>query len=97
MKVQLRFRSYGVHSLVKEIEVEGRFSDYCENTSKWDYKIDEDKLIDNLPKDFLPTSPNKILVTIGNDAGSTGQIHLNRFRNWAKYFDCYVLELVQDT
>jgi hypothetical protein len=96
MKVNLRYRSYGVHELVNSIDIDGNFSNYCTQTSKDDYKIDEYKLIDNLPNDFLPVKPRNTLLTIGNEIGSTGQIHLSLFRPWAKYFDCYVVELMKD-
>jgi hypothetical protein len=97
MKVNLRYRSYGVHELVDSIDIDDNFSDYCTQTSEDNYKIDEQKLIDNLPDGFLPVKPRNVLLTIGNDIGSTGQwINLNLFRPWAKYFDCYVIELMQD-
>lgn len=96
MKIQLRHRHYGVHELIKEIEISGEFNDYCEQINRQDYKIDEQKIIDNLPEDFLPVSPDNILVTIGDEKGSIGQIHLRLFKYWVKYFDSYVLDIWKD-
>lgn len=96
MKVELRHRHYGVHELTKECEVEGSFNDYCTFVSGQDYKVDEEKLINNLPEKFLPVKPKYILLTIGDNKGSIGQINLEKFRIWAKYFDSYVLCLIKD-
>lgn len=93
MKVQLRHRHYGVHELIKEINIDGRFEDYCDPKTNQDYIINEQKLIENLPQDFLPVPPNKILLSVSDDDGGIGQVDLNIFRTWAKYFDSYCIEL----
>ena len=96
MKIELRQRHYGVHELVKTTEINGCFNDYCTPINKYDFKIEEQKIIDLLPKDFLPVSPKNILVMVCNKNGCTGQRELEVFRNWAKYFDAYVLDIMMD-
>jgi hypothetical protein len=99
MKVKLYKRHHGVHSFVKEKNIEGTLKKYAKVISNDSnrvgdfYKINETKLIDALPKNFFPENVNRILVTVENETGSTGQDGLTKFRNYAKYFDCYVLEL----
>lgn len=96
MKIELRHRHYGVHELIKECEIYGSFNEYCTLISGDDYKINEQKLINNLPDKFLPVDPKYILVSIQNDKWGTGQMHLDIFRTWAKYFDSYVLDIIKD-
>lgn len=93
MKLVLNKRHYGVHSLVKEVEIEGTFRNYAKKIGDDDYQINEQKLIESIPKDFLPVDPKNILLTVGESWGSTGQIGLSIFKNWSKYFDCYSIEL----
>lgn len=94
MKITLYHRHIGAHTPVKEAQIKGRFSDYARTIQRSDdYKVDEEKLLANLPKGFLPTEPGKILLVIDDDHGGTGQRGLTRFRNWAKYFDSYSLGL----
>lgn len=95
MKINLRHRHYGVHQLIKSIEVEGSFNNYCKADGT-DYIIKEQNIIDRLPENFLPTNPKNILITIGDNTGSVGQYALDIFKMWGKYFDSYVLELMKD-
>ena len=59
-----------------------------------DDNINEQLLLDNIPKDFLPDKPNQILLVVEDKSGNgTGQRGLKIFRNWSKYFDCYSLTI----
>jgi hypothetical protein len=95
MKVILNHRHYGIHTPVKETEIEGKFEDYYFGEDQ----INEDLLLKNLPEGFLPISPSKVLLMVqevnstGEIIGGKGQRGLSKFRNWAKYFDSYSLEL----
>lgn len=101
MRVSLYRRHYGVHSLIKKIEIDGILRRYAkkyvgvENTNRVGdfYTINEKRLLDALPKKFLPEDPSKILVTVSDATGGTGQSNLFVFRNWSKYFDCYCIDL----
>lgn len=93
MKVILYKRRYGVHRFVKECEVPVSFNKVY---IKEDV-INEDLLLNLLPKNWLPVEPREILLTISDKEGcGTGQRGLNRFLPWAKYFDSYVIELQED-
>lgn len=98
MKITLAHRHYGVHKTVREADISGEFSDYA--TPKpgrhGDYAIDEEKLLAALPDGFLPCAPGRILLAVEHETGGTGQVDLSRFRDWAKYFDAYCLNLVLD-
>jgi hypothetical protein len=89
MKLSLYFRQNGMHHLKNECEIIGQRNDYIEHG-----KINEQKIIDNLPKDFLK-KPERCLLSLANKdySGSVAQIGLSVFKNWAKYFDAYVLEI----
>ena len=89
MYIQLMHRSLGVHDPIKHIEIPCRFEDVYLGEDN----INEDLLLENIPKGWLPTSPSLILLTVGNKYGTTGQYNLDKFRVWAKYFDAYCLEL----
>jgi len=97
MKVALAHRRYGVHEHVKEAEVPGDFADYATlaDESRGEYAVSEDKLIAALPAGFLPVPPGKVLLVVADGNSGTGQAGLSRFRNWAKYFDSWVLDLVK--
>lgn len=100
MKVILRHRNHGLHENVKEAVLPGTFGDYAvpkdeEFSTPDDWRIDEDKLIAALPEGFLPVPPYRILLAVEDEFGGTGQVGLSRFRNWAKYFDAYCLNLVK--
>ena len=91
MYIQLYHRSYGVHTPIKHIEIPCDFHRvYISND-----KIDEELLMSNIPDNWLPVPEDRILLTVGNGNGSTGQCNLSIFRPWAKYFDAYVLELLE--
>jgi len=96
MKVILNRRHYGVHSPIKEAIIDGEFTDYYLGEDQ----INEELLLKNLPEGFLPVSPSKVLLSVqnvssktGDVIGATGQRGLKKFKNWAKYFDAYNLEL----
>ena len=98
MKIKLAHRHYGVHENIAEIEVPGEFSDYATprpGATRDDCVIDEDKLIAALPDGFLPRQPSRILLAVVDEIGGTGQTGLKRFRDWAKYFDAYCLNLIK--
>ncbi len=104
MRVYLNHRHYGVHKQQKETTIPGPSKDYLEfippepNGDKQpNYKIQEQKIIDALPKGFLPCPPSKILVTVSEyECGGTGQWNLDIFRPWGKYFDSFVIDLELD-
>lgn len=95
MKITLAHRHFGVHKTVKETEVPGDFSDYATTVpdTHGDYVIAEDKLIAALPDGWLPGPARHILLAVDEEWGGTGQRGLTRFRDWAKYFDAYCLNL----
>lgn len=100
MKVNLRRRHFGVHELLRDCELPGAFADYAAKkpggTGPDDCAVDEAKLLGGLPEGFLPISPRRILLTVEDADGGTGQTGLTAFRDWAKYFDAYVVSLVKD-
>ena len=103
MKVTLYSRHFGVYTTVAETEVPGQFTDWVyqgepESNRPWDetLRVHENKLIDALPDGFLLANPKRILLTVSTKTGGTGQSQLERFRPWAKYFDCYILDLEMD-
>lgn len=98
MNVILRKRHYGVHDFVKEIDIIGNFNDYVQEKTEGidSFEVKEQLLIENLPEDFLPTSPKNILLIIDNGKYGTGLYGVNLFRKWSKYFDSYALELVNE-
>lgn len=98
MKILLAHRHYGVHKEIKSVEIKGEFSDYAKDKDVYgDYKIDEQKLLDALPADFLPVKPNLILLAISDKSGGTGQRGLSVFKDWAKYFDAYCINLESES
>ena len=96
MKITLACRHYGLHRNVSETEIPGDFSDYAtpKPNSHGDYVIDETRLVSALPGGFLPCPPNRVLLAVQDETGGTGQRGLSLFRDWAKYFDAYCLNLV---
>ncbi len=91
MKISLYHRTVLSHK-IKQIEVPGQFDDYYIEEDN----INESLLIDTLPIGFLPTTPSKILISVFDDEteqSSTGQRGLRLFKNWSKYFSCYMLIL----
>lgn len=97
MKITLAHRHYGVHSHVSETEIPGDFSDYATPPPSVhdDYVIDETRLLAALPEGFLPCPPARVLLAVSGEFGGTGQRGLTLFRDWAKYFDAYCLNLVK--
>lgn len=98
VKIVLAHRRLGVHSDVGETEIPGAFSDYATPKPggvRDDYVIDEDRLLAALPDGFLPCASSRVLLAVADDLGGTGQIGLSQFRDWAKYFDAYCLNLVK--
>ena len=95
MKIQLTHRHYGVHTVQKEADIPGVLADYA--TVKpgdgpyagREYVIDEMKLLDALPFDFLPCRPSRVLIGVDD----TAQSGVTMFRDWGKYFDSYMLWL----
>lgn len=98
MKISLAHRHHGVHHGVTTGEIPGGFSDYAipKPGSRDDYMINEDRLLAALPPDFLPVPAARVLLAVVDDTGGTGQRDLTRFRDWAKYFDAYCLNLEKD-
>lgn len=93
-KVILFKRHAGVHTMIKEIEIEGARCRYARMKDCNDnYIINEERLLKAIPDKWLPCSPDKIILAVSTKYGSSGQIGLSKFRNWAKYFDCYSIEL----
>jgi hypothetical protein len=106
MKIDLCRRHYGVYKTLKTVEITGNLSDYWSreetpnsgNDRFINEKIEEQKLLSNLPKGFLPVKPERCLITI-EDVDENGNVigahapdcYLETFRNWGKYFDAYVL------
>jgi len=94
MKVRLTHRRYGVHTTQAEAEIPVDFTDCNEHRDEW--VIDERKLLDGLPFDFLPVRPAGILLGVADwDGGGTAHSRTVLFRRWAKYFDAYMLWLVR--
>ncbi|GAA3958479.1 hypothetical protein GCM10023085_46110 [Actinomadura viridis] len=99
MKITLAHRHYGVHTNRAQTEIPGSFSDYATpspGTARDTYVINEELLISALPDGFLPVEPRRILLAVVDETGGTGQRRLSRFRDWAKYFDAYCLNLHAD-
>ena len=94
MKVTLYHRSIGIHSYVKECEIEGTFRRYGKAVDN-DFEINEERLLKALPKDFLPCESNKVLVTIEEGNSGTGVRNLKMFRPWSKYFNSYSIGLLK--
>lgn len=99
MVVKLYFRRYGIHEFIKEVKIKGSLEDYYFGLDN----INEELLLKNLPDDFLPVEPSKILLLVenlhfktGEPIGSTGQRNLSYFKNWEKYFHSYCIELCRD-
>lgn len=96
MKVCLRHRHFGVHKAVREVEISGKFEDYLirDDKDKSHRVLDEQKILDALPKGFLPQDPEKILLTVSEGNLGMAISVPSLFRSWAKYFDAYVLDLI---
>ena len=100
MRVTLYKRHYGVHSYVKKCYVKGKYTDYLEklpskpHDAADNFKVNEELLIQRLPKRFLLVEPSEVLLDVRTDKnGGSGQRGLTHFRNWCKYFDSYSIEL----
>lgn len=101
MILKLFHRHHGIHVLIKETLTDVPFDDIVVripdkpiNQAADDYIIKEDALLRSIPENFLLCSANKILLSVSDsDGNSSGQINLKIFKNWAKYFDAYCLEL----
>lgn len=98
MKVQavLCLRRYGRHEEVKRIDLPNDYHYYIDVDtleSRNQSAINEDYLIEDLPKDFLPVPVRKILLIAERPDSdlSLGMMGTNQFRSWAKYFDAYSL------
>lgn len=98
MKVYLRHRHLGVHKAVREIEIAGKFQDYLvqDNEDKTQRVLNEQKILSELPKDFLPRSPERILLMVSEGRLSTAISVPSFFRRWAKYFDAYTLDIIDE-
>ena len=88
--IQLYHRSYGLQTPIKHLETP------CDFKSVYlsDNHINERLLLGSIPVGWLPAPSQMILMTVEDENGSTGQYNLSLFRPWAKYFDAYVLELL---
>ena len=90
VRIILCKRHFGEHKILKEINVDCKFSDVYLGEDD----INEELLLSVIPKNFLPTEPkNILLVKIDEDGGGTAQRGLNIFKNWSKYYDAYVLHI----
>ena len=50
------------------------------------------RLLELLPRGFLPEKPSRVLLMVGNGRGAaTAARDPVRFRRWGKYFDAYSL------
>jgi len=90
MYIQLYRRNRGLHTPIKHLEIPCDF----ESVYLSDNNIDEKLLLESIPEGWLPVPSKRILMTVGSENCSTGQYKLSLFRPWAKYFDAYVLELL---
>jgi hypothetical protein len=81
-----------VHDPIKHIEIDCEFSDVYLGLDR----INEELLLEHIPEGWLPVDPSKILLTVGDKYGATGQYNLDKFMSWAKYFNSYVLELLKE-
>lgn len=100
VKILLDHRHCGIHEPVSETEIAGEFSDYATlmpppRIRTDEYAIDEDALLAALPEGFLPVPPRRVLLAVSDEDGGTGQSGLSKFRNWAKYFDAYTLNILK--
>jgi hypothetical protein len=98
VKIELMHRHLGVHTLVTAAEIPGEFADYATprpGSISLEYIVAERAVLDALPDGFLPAVPARVLLAVGDEIGGTGQSGLRLFRDWAKYFDAYVLSLVK--
>ena len=101
MKVQLHKRNYGRHSFMKECDIPGTFRSYGEaiKCNNWwepgSFKVNEQKILDSLPKGFLPVDASKTLLMVAENKTMTGLNNLTIFRSWEKYFDTYSLALIK--
>lgn len=92
MKIKLFHRHYGVHTFIREAEVNVLLKSIYHGEDD----INEPRLLGILPPSLLPKglTASVVLVTVADSRGiGTGQRGLKLFRNWAKYFDAYVIEL----
>ena len=94
MKVTLYHRHFGIHTKIKECEIEGTFRRYGKSIDN-DFEINEDRLIKALPKKFLPCESNKVLITVEEGCVGTGVSNLKMFRPWSKYFNSYSIGLLK--
>lgn len=95
MKIKLFHRNYGIHSFIKEIEVDLKFGTMVKKSKNPNdgFTINEEAILESIPKRWLPVKPENILLTVGDKHGSTAQRRPKKFRGWGKYFDGYCLEL----
>lgn len=92
MYIQLSHRHFGVHKPIKHTEIPCEFKDIVLG----DDHINEELLLKHIPENWLSDKPEKILVTVEDKYGGTGQCGLEHFRNWSKYYDAYVLNLIEE-
>lgn len=94
MKLRLFRRHFGIHHFIRECKIPIKFKDVVayQDDPNVDFLIKEDLILQYMPKNFIG-HPETVLLTVGNDSGSTAQRHPIFFRQWGKYFDSFVLEL----
>ena len=95
IKISLSHRSYGRYTHIKDFMIDLPDHEIIEHKTNGEdeFTINEQKIIDNLPKDFLPTQPRFILLTVDDDNSGTGMRELKRFRPFAKYFHAYAISI----
>lgn len=80
-------RNFGIHTLIKSFKTRKRVVD--------GFSVDEGRLIESMPEDWLPEPSSRCLLTVAVNGGSSeGQVGLKKFRNWSKYFPSYVVSVI---
>jgi len=94
--VVLRHRRYGMYNFCKEYDLPRNREAYFvlsmdEDGNCFYNTINEDKLLEDLPKDFLPAEPSAVLLLIETSDGVSVIRSPSKFRKYEKYFDAYAL------
>lgn len=92
VNLTLHRRNYGVHQLLKEVELPNTIEHYCNIKEE---RVFEENLLNDIPKGWLPEKPSNIVLGIQNKnkLGGTFMRDLNVFKDFSKYYDCYSLSI----